>query len=56
MKNAGLFKTCVLTGKKFEDFRQKKRTETNFSTFQKHLVEHTAPKYNIVFWQVLFKL
>ena len=40
-----LSKTWVITGKQFEDFRRKK-TETKFSTFQKHPVEHTAPKCN----------
>ena len=35
-KMKDLSKIWVLTGKQFEDFRQKKRTETIFSTFQKN--------------------
>ena len=41
-----LLKTWVLTGKQFEGFRLKKRTELLFSAFQKNPVEHTALKSN----------
>ena len=37
-------KTCVLTGKQFEDFRQKKRTGILFSIFQEKPVEHKDPE------------
>ena len=43
-KQKDLPKTWVLTGKQFEDFRRKKRTETLFSTFQKNPVKHKDPK------------
>ena len=55
-KMKDLSKAWVLTGKQFEDFRRKKRTETKFLTFQKHTAEHTTPKYHKVFWQLLCKL
>ena len=51
-KTLNLWKTCVLTGKQFEVFRQK-NTETKFSTLQKHRIVHTALKHNKVFWQIL---
>ena len=51
-KMKDLSKTCGLTGKQFDDFRQKGRTETTFSTFQKDPVEHMATigKYRIGTW------
>ena len=55
-KMQDLSKTTVSTRKQFEELRRKKRTETQFSTLRKHPVEHTAPKYNSVIWQILCKL
>ena len=43
VQNQDLSKTWVLTGKQFEDFRQR-RTETLCSTSQKNPVEHKDPE------------
>ena len=41
-----LSKKWLLTVKKFEDFRRKKRTETLFLTFQKTSLGQQDPKAN----------
>ena len=43
-KQKDLPTTRVLTGKKFEDFRRKKRTERLFSILQEKAEEHHNPK------------